>query len=70
MVEDINDQASDFTANSVALSTQTLSRLEDINTRYVDNSIVIYYKIDWYLFKYDIITLSKNSQFIDGSYCS
>ena len=33
MVEDINDQASDFTANSVALSTQTLSRLEDINTR-------------------------------------
>ena len=35
MVEDINDQASDFTANSVALSTQTLSRLEDINTRYI-----------------------------------
>lgn len=35
MVEDINDQASDFTANSVALSTQTLSRLEDINTRLV-----------------------------------
>ena len=34
MVEDINDQASDFTANSVALSTQTLSRLEDINTRF------------------------------------
>ena len=34
MAEDINDQASDFTANSVALSTQTLSRLEDINTRF------------------------------------
>lgn len=33
MVEDINDQASDFTASSVALSSQTLSRLEDINTR-------------------------------------
>ena len=34
MVEDINDQASDFTANSVAMSSQTLSRLEDINTRW------------------------------------
>ena len=34
MVEDINDQASDFTANSVALSPQTLTRLEDINTRW------------------------------------
>ena len=34
MVEDINDQASDFTANSVALSSHTLSRLEDINTRW------------------------------------
>ena len=58
MVEDINDQASDFTANSVALSTQTLSRLEDINTRYVDSLIVIYYEIN-YLYKYDIITLSN-----------
>ena len=48
MVEDINDQASDFTANSVALSTQTLSRLEDINTRYVDSLIVIYYEITIY----------------------
>ena len=35
MAEDINDQASDFTASSVALSSQTLSRLEDINTRYI-----------------------------------
>jgi len=34
MVEDINDQASDFTASSVALSSSTLSRLEDINTRW------------------------------------
>ena len=33
MVEDINDQASDFTACNVVLSTQILSRLEDINTR-------------------------------------
>jgi hypothetical protein len=33
MVEDINDQASDFTASNTALSGQTLSRLEDINTR-------------------------------------
>ena len=70
MVEDINDQASDFTANSVALSTQTLSRLEDINTRYVDNSIVVYYKIDNCLHKYDMIKLSKNYEFIGGSYCS
>ena len=37
LVEDINDQASDFTANSVALSRQILQRLEDINTRCVDN---------------------------------
>ena len=36
LVEDINDQASDFTANSVALSRQILQRLEDINTRCVD----------------------------------
>ena len=57
MVEDINDQASDFTANSVALSTQTLSRLEDINTRYVDNSIVVYYEI--YVYKYDINIIKK-----------
>ena len=35
MVEDINDQASDFTSNNVTLSRQTLSRLEDINTRWV-----------------------------------
>lgn len=34
MVEDINDQASDFTASNVALSSQNLSRLEDINTRW------------------------------------
>lgn len=34
MVEDINDQASDFTACNVALSTQVLLRLEDINTRW------------------------------------
>lgn len=34
VVEDINDQASDFTANNVALSRQVLQRLEDINTRY------------------------------------
>ena len=33
VVEDINDQASDFTANNVALSRQILQRLEDINTR-------------------------------------
>lgn len=33
MVEDINDQASDFTACNIALSTQILLRLEDINTR-------------------------------------
>eukprot|EP00095_Tigriopus_kingsejongensis_P011403 snap_masked-scaffold68_size422247-processed-gene-3.15 protein:Tk11403 transcript:snap_masked-scaffold68_size422247-processed-gene-3.15-mRNA-1 annotation:"isoforms a c f g h-like" len=33
-VEDINDQASDFTSNNVALSHQVLSRLEDINTRW------------------------------------
>jgi hypothetical protein len=33
MVEDTNDQASDFTASNVALSPQVLSRLEDINTR-------------------------------------
>ncbi|XP_059082484.1 dystrophin-like [Tigriopus californicus] len=33
-VEDINDQASDFTTNNVALSHQVLSRLEDINTRW------------------------------------
>ena len=33
VVEDINDQASDFTANNVALSRQILLRLEDINTR-------------------------------------
>ena len=69
MVEDINDQASDFTANSVALSTPTLSRLEDINTRYVDSLMVIYFEID-YLHKYDIIKLSKNYEFIGGSYCS
>lgn len=35
VVEDINDQASDFTANNVALSRQILQRLEDINTRSV-----------------------------------
>ena len=35
MVEDINDQASDFTSNSIALSHHILSRLEDINTRWV-----------------------------------
>ena len=34
LVEDTNDQASDFTANAVAMSRQTLSRLEDINTRF------------------------------------
>ena len=34
MVEDINDQASDFTASNVVLSSQVLSRLEDINTRW------------------------------------
>ncbi|XP_040580779.1 dystrophin isoform X3 [Lepeophtheirus salmonis] len=34
LVEDVNDQASDFTANNVALSKQILSRLEDINTRW------------------------------------
>ena len=33
VVEDINDQASDFTAINVALSRQILQRLEDINTR-------------------------------------
>ncbi len=33
LVEDVNDQATDFTAHSVALSRPTLSRLEDINTR-------------------------------------
>ena len=33
VVEYINDQASDFTANNVALSRQILQRLEDINTR-------------------------------------
>ena len=33
VVEDINDQASDFTSNNVALSRQILQRLEDINTR-------------------------------------
>ena len=34
IVEDINDQASDFTANNVVLSRQILTRLEDINTRW------------------------------------
>ena len=45
MAEDINDQASDFTASSVALSSQTLSRLEDINTRYILKKIVIWHSI-------------------------
>ena len=34
MVEDINDQASDFTACNVALTRQVLTKLEDINTRW------------------------------------
>jgi len=34
VVEDINDQASDFTANNIFLSRQILSRTEDINTRW------------------------------------
>ena len=33
IVEDINDQASDFTAGNVALTRQVLSKLEDTNTR-------------------------------------
>ena len=33
-MEDINNQASDFTANNVALSTQILKRLEDINIQW------------------------------------
>jgi len=39
MVEDINDQASDFTACNIALSTQILLRLEDINTRHGKSKI-------------------------------
>jgi len=34
VVEDINDQASDFTTNNIVLSRQILLRLEDINTRW------------------------------------
>ena len=45
MAEDINDQASDFTASSVALSSQTLSRLEDINTRYILKKSMIWHFI-------------------------
>ena len=34
-VEEINDQASDLTNNSIAFSHHILSRLEDMNTRLV-----------------------------------
>ena len=45
MVEDINDQASDFTACNVVLSTQILSRLEDINTRWVNFYLAFFTQI-------------------------
>ena len=45
MVEDVNDQASDFTTNSITLSSQILSRLEDINTRWVWVSYAWWYDV-------------------------
>ena len=48
VVEDINDQASDFTANNVALSRQILQRLEDINTRYFAGwKVVEIVRLNW-----------------------